>query len=234
MSTVDSTLRTTAPEPETVATWGLILTTEFLLVIGYLLVTPTTSIVRPRYVVYPFVWINVGVGAAAAVSVSPQNRRHRAVGAVIAVAYYLALLYTAGNLWMEPLAPGWTAELSMAVPGWGPLVTITGPGFSFAPIPFEAIGYAGLAYLLYANVLRISRSALAGVLGLVSCVGCTVPIVAPALGVLGGPVASLASTATQHSYDLGTAIFVFTVAILYASAAGAVPTVKILSGGERS
>lgn len=234
MSTVRSSRGASILAPQTLATWGLILTTEFLLVAGYLLLNQTTTIVAPRYVVYPFVWIDVGLGAAAAVSVSAGNWRHRLVGILVAGAYYLALLYTASNVWFEPLAPGWTVDVSMAVPGWGPLLTITGPGFAFAPIPFEAIGYAGLAYLLYANVLRVSRNAFAGLLGLVSCVGCTVPIVAPALGLLGGPVASLASTATTYSYDLGTLVFVLTVAILYASATGSMPATGILSRGDES
>jgi hypothetical protein len=216
---------------ETVATWTLVLFTEFLVVSGYLAVTPT-SVEHVRYVVYPFVWINVGVLAATSIDANPQNRRHRAVGSLVAVGYFVVLLATASNVNLAPATTGWSASLRMATPGWGPLLSVTGPGFTFTPIPFEIIGYAALAHLLYANVLRISRSVLAGALGLVSCVGCTVPILAPAIGLLGGPAASLTSMAYQYSYDLGTLLFVVTVGILYASAAGAVPTIDRLKRGD--
>ena len=215
---------------EAVATWTLVVFTEFLLVAGYLAFTPT-AVEHVRYVVYPFVWINVGALAATSVDTNPQNRRHWAVGVLVAIAYYVVLLATASNVNLAPATTDWSMSVSMATPGWGPLLSVTGPGFTFTPIPFEALGYAALAYLLYANVLRISRSVLAGALGLVSCVGCTVPILAPAVGLLGGPAASLTSMAYQYSYDLGTLLYVVTVAILYVSATGGVPTTDRLKRG---
>ncbi|MFW5918776.1 MAG: DUF7546 family protein [Halanaeroarchaeum sp.] len=228
MSTTHSALDARRLDGETIATWTLVLFTEFLLVAGYLAFS-STSADSIRYVVYPFVWINVGVLAAASIDPEPQNTRHRTVGLLVAAGYFLVLLYTASNVGPNPLSEPWSFDIALATPGWGPLLVATGPGFSLTPIPFEVIGYAALSYLLYANVLRISRSVLAGALGLVTCVGCTVPILAPAIGLLGGPASSLTTTAYQYSYDLGTVLFVVTVAILYASAAGTIPTLGRLN-----
>lgn len=224
MSTTHSPLDTRRLDGETIATWTLVLFTEFLLVAGYLAFS-STSADNLRYVVYPFVWINVGVLAAVSIDPTPQNRRHWALAIVVAVGYYFVLLYTASNIGPNPLATEWSLSVSLTTPGWGPLLVATGPGFSLTPIPFEVIGYAALAFLLYANVLQISRSVLAGALGLVTCVGCTVPILAPAIGLLGGPASSLTTTAYQYSYDLGTVLFIVTVGILYASAARTPPTI---------
>lgn len=223
MSTTHSPLDARRVDGETIATWTLVLFTEFLLVAGYLAFSSTTADTL-RYVVYPFVWINVGVLAAFSIDPTPQNRRHWALGSVVAGGYYLVLLYTASNIGWNPLTTEWSLSVSQATPGWGPLLVATGPGFSLTPIPFEVVGYAALAYLLYANVLQISRSVLAGALGLVTCVGCTVPILAPAIGLLGGPASSLTTTAYQYSYDLGTVFFVVTVGILYASATRTIPS----------
>ncbi|MFW6265217.1 MAG: DUF7546 family protein [Halanaeroarchaeum sp.] len=209
---------------ETVATWTLVVFTELLLVAGFLAVS-STSIEQVRYVVYPFVWINVGLLGVTAIETSPGSWRHRAIGIAVAVGYYVVLMYAAGNLGGTPAGTDWSLRVSMLMPGWGPSVVAAGPVLRVSLVPFEVIGYAALSYLLYANVLRISRGLLAGALGLVTCVGCTVPILAPMIGLLGGPASGLTSTAYQYSYDIGTVLFVITVGILYASAAGRIGTV---------
>jgi len=92
----------------------------------------------------------------------------------------------------------------MYAPGWGPLVAFTSPWLRLYLVPFEVLGYASLAYLVYANVLDLTRSTFSGALGLVTCVGCTVPVLTPLVGVLGGPAAGLTTTAYAWSYDIGT------------------------------
>ncbi|UWG48237.1 putative membrane protein [Halanaeroarchaeum sp. HSR-CO] len=224
MSSGYSSLNPRRFDGETVATWTLVVFTEFLLVAGFLAVS-STSVDQLRYVVYPFVWINTGLLAVSAIETTPQNWRHRAVGMTVAVGYYLVLMYAAGNLGGTPAGTDWSLRVSMLMPGWGPSIVAAGPTLRVSMVPFEVIGYAALSYLLYANVLRISRGLLAGALGLVTCVGCTVPILAPLIGLLGGPASGLTSTAYQYSYDVGTLLFVLTVGILYASATGRVGTV---------
>lgn len=220
-------LARTRVDPGTIATWMLVLVTEFLLVAGFLVVS-SFSVDRIRYVIYPFVWINVGLLAAVSINPVAQNRRHRAIGIAIAIAYYLVLLYASGNLGTTPAGTDWSLRVGMTTPGWGPSIVAAGPMVRLTMIPFEVIGYAALSYLLYANVLRISRSVFAGALGLVTCVGCTVPILAPLIGVLGGPASGLTSTAYQYSYDVGTVLFVVTVGILYWSATGNAGTIDSL------
>ncbi|MFB6132716.1 MAG: hypothetical protein ABEJ44_04855 [Halanaeroarchaeum sp.] len=87
---------------------------------------------------------------------------------------------------------------------------------------------------MYVNVLRISRSVFAGALGLVTCVGCTVSILAPLVGALGGSASALTSMAYRYSYDVGTAMFVLTVTILYWSATGSAVTIDSLKRLVRS
>ncbi|WP_423751870.1 DUF7546 family protein [Salinirarus marinus] len=48
-----------------------------------------------------------------------------------------------------------------------------------------------------------------------TCVGCTVPVFVPLVGLLGGPAASLTTTAYEWSYDLGTLFFILTLGLLY-------------------
>lgn len=105
-------------------------------------------------------------------------------------------------------------RIAMHAPGWGPILAFTSPWLRLYLVPFEVLGYASLAYLMYANVLELTRRTFSGVLGLVTCVGCTVPVLTPLVGILGGPAASLTSTAYAWSNDIGTMIFLLTVGLL--------------------
>jgi len=103
----------------------------------------------------------------------------------------------------------------MYAPGWGPLVAFTSPWLRLYLVPFEVLGYASLAYLVYANVLDLTRSTFSGALGLVTCVGCTVPVLrrhSSAFSV--GLPPALTTTAYAWSYDIGTIIFLLTVGLL--------------------
>lgn len=105
-------------------------------------------------------------------------------------------------------------RVAMYAPGWDPLVAFSSPWPRLHLVSFQVSGYASLAYLVYANVLVLTRSVLLGVVGFVSCVGCTVPVLVPLLGFLGEPTASLTTTAYTWSYDIGTAIFLLTIGLL--------------------
>ncbi|MFB6153319.1 MAG: hypothetical protein ABEJ27_03610 [Halodesulfurarchaeum sp.] len=208
--------------------WWLVLgfgvvSIETVMVGAYFALT-SSRILAVRYVIYPFVWINVTLLAAFAVSPRVGNQRHRALGVGIAGAYYLVLLGVAGNV---VLGAGTTSGIAGSIiwttPGWGPVANLVVPGveglglpgFQLHLVPFEVIGYAGLSYLLYANVLDVSRGLLSGALGLVTCVSCSMPLWAPILGFIGGPAAGLVPVATRFTYDIGTAIFLLTAGLLY-------------------
>ncbi|MFB6266969.1 MAG: hypothetical protein ABEI31_04850 [Halodesulfurarchaeum sp.] len=196
---------------------------ETVLVGAYFSLT-SSRILAVRYVIYPFVWINVALLAAFVVSPMAGNRRHRAVGVGIAGVYYLVLLGVAGNVVLGAgTASAIAGGIIWTTPGWGPVVNLVVPGvealgipgFQLHLVPFEVIGYAGLSYLLYANVLQVSRGLLSGALGLVTCVSCSMPLWAPILGFIGGPAATLVPIATRFTYDIGTAIFLLTAGLLY-------------------
>lgn len=175
-----------------------------------------------RYLVYPFGWLNVGLWAVLRVTPTPGHRRHRLVGLVVGVGYFLLLMAVPGNVGL-----GAAADVSVRVgwyaPGWGPLVAVTTPWVRLFLVPFEVLGYAALAYLVYANTLRLTRGTVSAALGLATCVGCTVPVVAPLVGLLGGPATSLTTTAYAWSYDLGTLLYFGTVGLLVASHEGRLP-----------
>lgn len=186
---------------------------EGLLVTGYLGLT-STGVTEPRYVVYPFIWINVSLLALYAASPSVGSSRHRLVGVAVAGGYYIVLLAVAGNVILGSFVSPYL-NIMWATPGWGPVLNGAIPGVEIHLVPFEVIGYAGLSYLFYANVLDISRGLLSGILGVVTCVSCSMPLWGPLLGLLGGSALGLTGFATAYAYDIGTVLFLVTVGLLY-------------------
>jgi hypothetical protein len=192
---------------------------ELALVVGYLGATAAeaTSI---RYLLYPFVWINVAVAAVFATDppdAGPWLRR-----GVLAVAggYLLVLAYFGGVLELTHLghshthggASGLTVFTSLP-PGWGPTVVYDHALFSLTLVPYQFVGYLALAYLVYVALLDTASAAFSGAVGLLSCVSCSWPVLASLLaGVLGG--SAVASTVYSFSVDLSTAAFVLAVVLL--------------------
>ena len=207
-----------------------VLLAEALLVAGYFGATGAT-VTSPRYVLYPFVWINLGLLALAAVRVPPAPGRHRRLALAVAGGYFLLLAWIAGLVQLSPATllglggghahshaglQGW--QLTVTAPGWGPRIGYAGHGFQAYFVPYRVVGYLGLATLLYATVLRTAAAALSGVVGVASCVGCAFPLVAPAVGgVLG---AGTTAAVTGLSLDLSTAAFVLAFALLFRAATG--------------
>lgn len=195
--------------------WVAIIAIETTLVAGYLLVTDTT-IETGRYLVYPFVWINAGLWAVWHTRPAAGSRRHRLLGVLVASGYALLLLTVSGKVGFGAAGTALAPRVAWYVPGWGPIVSLESEWLRLYLVPFEVIGYASLAYLMYANTLAVARGTLSGALGLVTCIGCTVPVLAPLTGLLGGPTTALVTTAYRWSYDLGTVVFLVTVGLLYA------------------
>ncbi|WP_396612511.1 hypothetical protein ACH9L7_04345 [Haloferax sp. S1W] len=211
--------------------WLLVLLwVESLAVAAYLVVTPV-HVDDVRYVVYPFVWINVGVAAVLWTTLPETNRQLRLVAGVVAVAYFFLLAALSGLVSVDFGAllgsgahaagghthaagghpTGW--QFSLAAPGWGPRFGYSSGALSVAFIPYRVVGYLALSYLVYAAVLDTARAALSGTLGLVSCVGCTFPIVTGlSAGLAGGT--GVASALQTLSVDLSTVVFVAAVAVL--------------------
>ncbi|MDX1748365.1 MAG: hypothetical protein R3324_20710 [Halobacteriales archaeon] len=202
--------------------WAGIVAVEISLLVAHF-ETTSAKIEQVRYLVYPFVWINAGLWAVSRTHPTAGNRRHRLFGLLVAGSYFVLVTNLAGNIGLGTPGTPLGFRIGWYAPGWGPLVALDSSVVRLYLVPFEVVGYVSLAYLVYANTLSLTRGTLSGVLGLVTCVGCTVPVLAPTVGLLGGPASALTTTAYQWSYDLGTLLFLITVGLLYASHRRSVP-----------
>ena len=198
---------------------GPVVLAEALLVVGYFGVTGA----RPtefRYVVYPFVWINLGLVAVVETRPRPASRGLRLLAGVVAVAYFLVLAWLAGLVAIDT-APathshahlhGW--QVTLSAPGWGPRVGYATRLGHLYFVPYRVVGYLALAYLVFARTLDVSAAALSGVVGLATCLSCGFPVLASlTAGALGPVSAGMATSAL--SFDLSTLAFVFAVGLLY-------------------
>lgn len=195
--------------------WVAVFILQLYAVFAYFEFTGASPTGELRYLVYPLVWMTVAAWAIVTVDLPVNDRRQLLGASLVGVAYFLLVLWIPGNIGLGTPGGAFAFRVEMYSPGWGPLLVVTGPSLRLFLVPFEVIGYAGLAYLVTANVLQLSRGALSGMLGLVTCVGCTVPVLVPLIGIIGGPATSLTTTAYAYSYDIGTALFVITIALLY-------------------
>jgi hypothetical protein len=218
MATVDtsSLADRLRPRRETLLWGALLVNTELLLLVAYAAFgsADLLSARGLRLWVYPFVWINASVWAVARTDVAPPSTRNRAVAAALAVGYFGVLAYTGGLVGPGHESLGFGVALASLPPGWAPAVTYNGMGVSLVLIPYKLVGYLTLAYLVYATVLDAAGSAVTGVLGLLSCVSCSWPVLASiATGVVGGG-SGIAAAVSAGSYGLSTVVFVATVALL--------------------
>jgi len=202
------------PRRSTLVYGALLVNTEVLLVALYLLLTDV-RITSWSSVVYPFVWINVGLWALVRTEPKPRSTRQARIAGAVAVGYLL-VLFVAGGL-LSPSHPevqNSVLSVSLVTPGTGPVIAIDTGLVQFAAIPFLVIGYTALAYLVYATILDAAGGAVSGLFGLFSCVSCVWPVLAPLLAAVFGGSAVATAVAFQ-SRELGTVIFLTTVALLY-------------------
>lgn len=196
---------------------GAVVAVEGLLVAAYFGLTPAEP-TGLRYVLYPFVWIDVGLWAVLRTTPPTGSRRGRWLALGVAATYFLVLAVVSGLVGIPTghahhvHASG--IDVRMGAPGWGPAVAYVGSTVHLTFVPYLVIGYLSLAYLVYATVLEAVGAAVPGVLGLASCVGCAFPAVAGVASVAGGSSA-LTAAASGLSVDVSTAAFVLAVALLY-------------------
>lgn len=200
------------PSTRTAAYWAMVLNAEFLLVAGYYLLATDVTLRDPLLVAVPFVWINAAGWAVLRTDLPAAPARRRLVAAGVAVAYFLLLAAVGGIVNGPSAASATVLSLLQLPPGWNPALFYNGPLVSLVVLPYKLVGFAVLAYLVYARVLAASGAALGGAVGLFSCVSCAVPLVAGAAGALGGGAA--AAAALENAYLLSTAVFLLTVGLL--------------------
>jgi hypothetical protein len=202
------------PDGSTLVFWAVVLNTEFLLVAGYYLFAADVTLRDPFFAAVPFVWLNLAVWAVARADVPPAPGRKKAVAAGVAVGYFLLLAVFGGVVNGPSALSGVTVNVLQLPPGWNPALLYNGPVVSLVVLPYKLVGFAALAYLVYATVLDAASVLVGGVLGLFSCVSCTLPIIAGIAAGLFGGGSAVAGFASANSYLLSTAVFGVTVLLL--------------------
>lgn len=212
MTNIEAAARRWLPG-RTVALWAaLVINVEVMLVAIYLLVADVT-ITAPRFLVYPFIWINLGLWAVVTVTPPPASSRIRRIGLAIGIGYFAVLAVVGGLLAFDPVGAGFRIAWELP-PGWGPALLYQGDLLRLAIVPYKLVGYVALSYLVYATVLDAAGSAVTGLVGLFSCVSCAWPVLGTVVtGVFGGSSA-VAAVATNQPYGVSTLVFVTAIGLL--------------------
>lgn len=174
-------------------------------------------LISVRETLYPVIWVSFSVYFLLFVGRYGPSVRNSRLAVLVAVGYFLALAVVAGLLWPSHQLLGHHQHAGgltvvWAPPGWGPTLLYGGSLVQVALVPFKVIAYGTLAYGVAAAVAGRSRGALAGVFGIFSCVGCILPLLAVFTGVFGGTGSVI--SAAGGSYEIATAVFVLTIAVL--------------------
>ncbi|WP_218055041.1 DUF7546 family protein [Haloparvum sedimenti] len=194
---------------------ALVLNAELLFVVLYAAFSNAT-ITAPRYILYGLTWVNVG--ALVLWRVRPPagydfETRRRALA--VAAGYFALLAFFGGMVGIGVPPDFVDLRIAWLPPGWGPALVWATEYLTIVVMPAYLVGYTALAYLLYITALEASGSVVAGVVGLFSCVSCTLPIVAALVSSFLGGTGIVAATALDASYGASTAVFLVTVALLY-------------------
>ena len=214
MSTLTADPRRLLPETRTLALWGIVLNTELLLVMLYVLLLPGAT-TDPVVLGFPLVWLNVAGLVLLYVRPAQTSARRRAVAGAVALGYGLLLAYVGGLFGLGGVGTGLRVVLA-APPGFAPTIIYSGSPLAVVLEPWKVAGYLALSYLVYVTVVDASGGLAGGVLGLFSCVSCVLPIVASAVGGAIGAGGALYQAAMGQSYGLSTVVFLVSVALLYA------------------
>jgi hypothetical protein len=197
---------------------ALVVAAELALVASYLALTDAKA-TSVRYLLYPFVWVNVAAWAVFRTDPPPASTRVRWLVTALAAGYLAVLAYAGGVLDIAHLTHGHShgysglAVFTALPPGWGPTVVYDHALFTLRLTPYKVVGYLALAYLVYAALLETASAAVSGVIGLLSCVSCSWPVFASLLaGAAGGSVG--AAAVYSYSVDISTAAFVAAAVLL--------------------
>ncbi|AGN02961.1 hypothetical protein L593_15135 [Salinarchaeum sp. Harcht-Bsk1] len=218
-----STLDARVPRPrKSTIVWGVVLVNvEALFVLTYLAITQRSYDLA--FLLFPFVWINVGLWALVRTEPPSASTSRRRVAAGLSVLYFLALGFMGNMLALGPAfgsdtpATGFDFVMyGIQPPGWTPYLLFNSEFLHVSLIPPYVIGFAALTYLVYATVLDAASLAGVGIVGLFSCISCTMPLVAAVVtGAIGASSGALLSAVAPIAYEGGMVLYVVTVALLY-------------------
>lgn len=199
--------------------WAALVAVELLSILAYLGFT-NTDVTSYRYLVYPFLWINLALWAVLHTRPTQASRRVKAVALVVSLGYLLGLSMLSGLVELSSLQAAHNhlpsgLQVTMSAPGWGPRVFYTGSFGHVSFIPYRVIGYLALTYLLYVTVLDVSVAAVSALFGVASCIACSFPLVATLLAGVTGGSTGLITTFSAYSLDISTAAFLLAICLLY-------------------
>lgn len=220
-ATLPPDLRIPRPQRSTIV-WGLVLVNvEALFVLTYLAITGRSPDLA--FLLFPFVWINVGLWALVRTEPPVASSRRKYVAAVLAICYFVALGFLS-NMFAPGAAFGSnTPALGFDFvmygpqpPGWTPHILYNGELIHVSLMPPYVVGFAALTYLVYSTLLDAASLATVGLVGLFSCISCTMPLVAAVVtGAVGASSGALLTAVAPVAYEGGMVLFVVTVALLY-------------------
>jgi hypothetical protein len=193
---------------------GLLVNTLLIFAFGYAALAGVGVLVPYRFTLYGLAWLGASVWTVATVDAPVASTRVKRRAAAVAVGYF-AVLAAAGGLVVLPgpaSVPG--VRVALLPPGWGPVVIYAGVVVNLVLMPARVVGYLTLAYLVYVTIVDASSAAASGVVGLLSCVSCSWPVLAGVATSLFGSGTALTSAAMALSYDLSTAVFLLTIVLL--------------------
>lgn len=201
---------------------SLLLFLELLLTIIYAS-SPNIVLTDPLVLVYPFIWINVGIMVVILLKPTSVTSRKKVPSVFLGVVYFCILSYfssilTFGHSFHGHVPSdhnfGFGIVILSIPPGWAPALFYTGNLISVYVFFFQLVGYLSLSYLVYRSVLQFNKSALSGLFGIFSCVSCTWPLVGTYIGGISGISFSLIMS-THQSYGISTLVFVSIVLLLF-------------------
>ena len=204
---------------------GLLAALAYVAVLMTYVVTTSTEVIDPTLAAYPLIWFTVaGACLVAAFGIPISDHRVRSVDLrariplIVGVGYVGLLASISGTLVVGSTELG--LDVASGLPGWGPIVFVDLLAISLVIVPFQVLGYVALGALL-ARALAVSTgSVLAGPVGLFSCAGCMLPVVATLASAIGVPL-----FAEGVSMAASTAGFSATAIIL---------VVLVVRGGRRT
>jgi len=193
---------------------ALVVNVELAAVLAYFAFT-TASITSPVFTLYGLVWVNLALLVFARYRPPASDAVTRRRALAVAVGYALLLAVFGGVVGVAPprTTPG--VELALLPPGWGPALVVNVGVAAAVLMPAKVLGYAALTYLLYGTVVDAASAGVAGVIGLFSCVSCSLPILVGAATAVVGGGGFVVAAVGGIGYGPSTLVFVVTVALLW-------------------
>ena len=214
LSQLSSRIENASPSARRLTIIALLLNLQGMAVVTYLALSGST-VTQPRYFAYGLVWVNTGAYLIWKTSPPAADFTTRRRAVTVAAGYFALLAVFGGLIGTGAGVNATGARIAWLPPGWGPAFVYSGYYLKATLMPAYLVGYLALSYLVFTTVLDASGSAIAGVIGLFSCVSCSWPLIGFVASSFLGGSGVLVGSALDMSYDLSTAIFLVTALLLY-------------------